>query len=219
MSLLWCRHFFLWSGFWCPHHHLPSSLPPQLLAKGLETRWQKIQPLCPLALHQWVCIACFPEIQSAWVLIDFCRVVCCMKWHLPPRRNGGKVETYAKHSMVEPTDMLFLYMFSVFPLFSLSTCIPGPACYGCVLCCRFIWYLPSLAVDHSNSKTAANMGLLNGFPFCFVPFLSFSFSPPLSLSCLPSSFYFCLSILLCPWQVFKTSCARRSLKWTKIYQG
>lgn len=73
----------------------------------------------------------------------FCRVVCCMKWHLPPWRNGGGVETCVNLSLAEPTDMLFLYMFSVFPLFSLSTCIPGPACYGCVLCCRFIWYLPS----------------------------------------------------------------------------
>lgn len=81
--------------------------------------------------------------------------------------------------LVKLTNMLFLYMFFVFPLFSLSTCVPGPACYGCVICCRFIWYLPSPWLwIKTNSKTTANMGLLNGFPFCF-----------LLLLCLPPSLF------------------------------
>ncbi len=50
---------------------------------------------------------------------------------------------------------------------------------------------PPLAVDQTNSKTTANMGLLNGFPFCLV----LSLCPPSpSLSCVPSSFYFSLSL-------------------------
>lgn len=76
---------------------------------------------------------------------------------------------------------------------------------------------PPLAVDHTNSKTTANMGLLNGFSFCFV--LSLSSSPPPSLSCLPPSLYFSVSIFIVPLQVFKRSCVRRSLRWTKMHQG
>lgn len=104
--------------------------------------------------------------------------------------------------LVEPTNTLFLYMFFVFPLFSLSTCVPGPACYGCVLCCRFIWYLPSPGCGSNELKTTANMGLLNGFLFCFVlslclppPFFSLSLCLPcLSLSYLRPSFCFSLSL-------------------------
>lgn len=53
-----------------------------------------------------------------------------------------------------------------------------------------------LAVDQTNSKTTANMGLLNGFPFCFLlllclPPFSFLF---FSCSYLPPFFYFSLSL-------------------------
>lgn len=49
---------------------------------------------------------------------------CCLlrKMASPPCRSGVGVETCVTLSLVEPTDLLFLYMFSVFPLFSLSTC-------------------------------------------------------------------------------------------------
>lgn len=84
--------------------------------------------------------------------------------------------------LVKLTNMLFLYMFFVFPLFSLSTCVPGPACYGCVICCRFIWYLPSpwLWIKRTQKPPliwGSSMGFLFVFFSCFVysPSL-FSFS-------------------------------------------
>lgn len=130
--------------------------------------------------------------------------------------------------LVKLTNMLFLYMFFVFPLFSLSTCVPGPACYGCVICCRFIWYLPSpwLWIKRTQKPPliwGSSMGFLFVFFSCFVysPSL-FSFSlahishlSSTSLSLSPF-FFFSFIVLL---QVFKTRCARRSLKCSVIHQG
>lgn len=68
--------------------------------------------------------------------------------------HGGTREEWKRvwiSPLVEPTNMFFLYMFFVFPLFSLSTCVPGPACYGCVMCCRFI-YLPSPGCGSNQLK-------------------------------------------------------------------
>lgn len=75
--------------------------------------------------------------------------------------------------LVEVTNMFFLYMFFlVFPLFLLSTCVPGPACYGCVLCCRFIWYLPSLGCGLDSPLT---WGSSMGFRFVLLSPLSPAF--------------------------------------------
>lgn len=54
---------------------------------------------------------------------------------------------------------------------------------------------PPMAVDQTNSKTTANMGLLNGFPFCFV--LSLCPHPP------SPTFFLLFSVspfLLCPYR-------------------
>lgn len=140
------------------------------------------------------------------ISVILCVFQCCLllKWHLPPCGIGVGVETCVTLSLVEPTDLLFLYMFSVFPLFSLSTCTS----WTCLLwmCAVVPFHLISpLAVDHTKSKTTANMRLLNGFPFFPLP-------PPLSL-------FSCLSIFIMPLQVFKQTNAWRSLRWLKMHQG
>lgn len=86
--------------------------------------------------------------------LNICSVELPVAWNgISP--HGGMGEEWKPvwiSRLVELTNMFFLYMFFVFPLFSLSTCVPGPACYGCVLCCRFIWYLPSLGCGSNQLK-------------------------------------------------------------------
>lgn len=102
-------------------------------------------------------------------------------------------------------------MFSVFPLFSLSTCTS----WTCLLwmCAVVPFHLISPPGCGSYQfKTTANMRLLNGFPFFFLFFFFPLYpSPPLSL-------YSCLSVFIMPWQVFKSN-ARKSLRWLQMHQG
>lgn len=142
------------------------------------------------------------------ILVVVCVFQCCLL-HLPPCRSGVGVETCVTLSLVDPTDLLFLYMFSVFPLFSLSTCTS----WTCLLwmCAVVPFHLISPPGCGSYQfKTTANMRLLNGFPFFFVLFFPF-YPPPLSL-------YSCLSVFITPLQVFKSN-VRRSLRWLKMHQG
>lgn len=192
-------------GFWCLHHHPSLWLRAQLRARGREKQQWKIGSLCQPAQHQRVCVFSIHEALREFQSSDvFSSVACCIKWHLPPCGIGVGVETCVTFSLVEPTDLRFLYMFSVFPLFSLSTCTS----WTCLLwmCAVVPFHLISpLAVDHTKSKTTANMRLLNGFPFSPPP-------PPLSL-------FSCLSIFIMPLQVFKQTNAWRSLRWLKMHQG
>lgn len=120
------------------------------------------------------------------LVVVFSSVVCCIEWHLPPCRSGVGVETCVTLSLVDPTDLLFLYMFSVFPLFSLSTCTS----WTCLLwmCAVVPFHLISPPGCGSYQfKTTANMRLLNGFPFFFLFFFSL-YPLPLSLC-----FYYALT--------------------------
>lgn len=120
--------------------------------------------------------------------------------HLPPCRSGVGVETCVTFLLVDPTDLLFLYMFSVFPLFSLSTC----TYWTCLLrmCAVVPFHLISPPGCGSYQfKTTANMRLSNGF---FFPL----YTSPLSL----------LSVFISPLQAFKGN-AWRSLRWLKMHQG
>lgn len=132
----------------------------------------------------------------------FSSVVRCIEWHLPPLcRSGVGVGTCVTLSLVDLTDLLFLYMFFLSsPCFLSQHAPPGPACCGCALRCRFI-RSPSLAVDHANSKLLLTWGSSMAFLFLFSPL-----SPPHPCLC-----------FLTPLQAFKSN-ARRSPRWL-MHQG
>lgn len=134
----------------------------------------------------------------------------CMTWHLPPRRrNGGGVETCVPPGWLEATNTLFLYMFLVFPLFSLSTCVRGARLLW--MCASFDLF-PSPGCGSHQLKPPLMWGSSMGF-------LSVLFSLHPLPSCLPPSLYsLSLSIFIVPCQVLKR-CGRRSLEPTKMLQG
>lgn len=110
--------------------------------------------------------------------------------------------------MAELTNMLFLYMFLCLSLiFSLNMC-RGRACIGCVLCCRFIWYL-LLPPPGSGSNHRFCGGSSMGFLF----FFSLSCAPP------PPLFFSVSPFLWFPTQVLKKRCAWRRVSWRKILRG
>lgn len=110
---------------------------------------------------------------------------------------------------------LFLYMFFVFPLFSLSTCVHGRACNGCVLCCRLI-LISSLPWPWIKPTHKPRLMWGSSLGFHLVLFSLFG-PPPLFLSHLPLfSVSFSPIVLL---QVFRKRCLWRRLKWTLILLG
>lgn len=110
-------------------------------------------------------------------------LVRCIKW-ISPTEEWGRSGDLCR-SLIGRTNWpaVLVYVLS-FPLFSLSTCVPGPACYGCVICCHFIWYLPSPAVDRWDPKLLLTWGstMVSLCLFC-PPSFTPSFPLPLNFSC------------------------------------
>lgn len=120
VAFVGCKRLLLvCSGFWCPrrHPHFWSLLPFHAKGRGmLPLLLQKIQSVCPAKLRQWVRFSRLPHFVEDSVHF----LVRCIKC-IPPAEQWGRSGTFRNLSLVEPTDLLFLYMFSVFPfVFSLN---------------------------------------------------------------------------------------------------
>ena len=140
-------------------------------------------PMSTASMGMWFFISKHFDSLSTWMILLW----SCLVHEVasPPMeqlgRSGDLCESLHWWNSLTCSSCICFFVFPLF--FSLNMC-PGRSCNGCVLCCRFIWYLPLpwLWIKRTQ-KTAAYMGLFNGFPFCFVLslhsslfLLSFAFS-------------------------------------------
>lgn len=105
------------------------------------------------------------------ISVIICVFQCCLlhKMASPPMRDWGRSGRPVLHShWLNQLTCFSCICFLSFPCFLSRHAPPGPACYGCVLWCHFIWSLPWLWIIR-NQKLLLTWGSSMAFLFPLYP--------------------------------------------------